>query len=137
MTKPSFNFLHMAKTQKYGIRFPLNINADRTFFALDKTEGEMIKSEIMHLLFTPVGQRLRKPLFGSKLIQFIFSPNDQQTWGDVQGEIKRMVNENIPGCRIDDIQVYDINDGLGIVVKIKYSVERNGETNTYELMAKL
>ena len=127
----------MAKTQKYGIKFPININDDGTFFALDKTEEASIKSEIMHLIFTPMGQRLRKPLFGSKLISYIFEPQDDTTWSSVQSEVKRMVSENIPGCTIDSMQVYDIDDGRGIVVSLKYSVLNNGETKEYDLMVKL
>ena len=127
----------MAKTQKYGIKFPININDDGTFFALDKTEEASIKSEIMHLIFTPIGQRLRKPLFGSKLISYIFEPQDDITWSSVQSEIKRMVSENIPGCSIDSMQVYDIDDGRGIVVSLKYSVANNGEAKEYDLMVKI
>ena len=130
-------FYLMAKTQKYGIKFPININDDGTFFALDKTEEASIKSEIMHLLFTPMGQRLRKPLFGSKLIEYIFQPNDALTWSGITSECQRMVSENIPGCSIDSMQVYDIDDGRGIVVSLKYSVANNGEAKEYDLMVKI
>jgi len=128
----------MPKTQKYGIKFPINITSDeKTFFDLDSTQEEAIKSEIMHLIFTPMGQRLRKPLFGSKLIQFIFNPNDGQTWSDVVSEIKDMVSRNIPNCSIDNVNVYEINDGLGLVASIKYSVTSNGQTKQYQIMTNL
>jgi phage baseplate assembly protein W len=128
----------MARTQKFGIRFPFNIKSDeKTFVDLDTTAGEGIKSQIMHLIFTPVGQRIRRPLFGSKLIQFIFNPNDNQTYGDVVSEIKDMVKRNIPNCSLDDINVYEINDGLGLVASIKYSVSENGGTTQYQIMTNL
>jgi phage baseplate assembly protein W len=128
----------MARTQHYGIKFPFNVKSDeKTFVDLDTTEGEGIKSQIMHLIFTPIGQRIRKPLFGSKLIQFIFNPNDNQTYGDVVSEIKDMVKRNIPNCSLDDINVYEINDGLGLVASIKYSVSENGGTTQYQIMTNL
>lgn len=128
----------MARTQKYGITFPFKIKSfDKTFVDLDKTAGEGIKSEIMHLIFTPVGQRIRRPLFGSKLIQFIFNPNDSQTWSDVVSEIKDMIKRNIPNCSLDEINVYEINEGLGLVANIKYSVKENGGTKQYQIMTNL
>ena len=128
----------MARTQKYGIKFPITVKSEeKTFFDLDNTAGEGIKSQIMHLIFTPIGQRIRRPLFGSKLIQFIFSPNDGETWGDVVSEIKDMVKRNIPNCNIDDINVYEVNEGLGLVVSIKYSVTENGGTTQYQIMTNI
>jgi phage baseplate assembly protein W len=126
------------RTQKFGIRFPFNVKSyEKTFVDLDKTAGEGIKSQIMHLIFTPMGQRIRRPLFGSKLIQFIFNPNDSQTFGDVVSEIKDMVKRNIPNCSLDEINVYEINDGLGLVASIKYSVAENGGTTQYQIMTNL
>lgn len=128
----------MARIQKYGVKFPFNIKDDeRTFFDLDKTPGEGIKSQIMHLIFTPVGQRIRRPLFGSKLIQFIFSPNDGQTFGDVVSEIKDMVSRNIPNCSLDDINIYEMDEGRSLVASIKYSVRENGGTTQYQIMTNL
>ncbi|MBP5458536.1 MAG: hypothetical protein J6Y37_18755 [Paludibacteraceae bacterium] len=91
----------------------------------------------MHLIFTPVGQRLRKPLFGSRLIQFIFNPNDGETWGDVTGEIRDMVARNIPNCSIDDIEIYETDEGLALVAKIKYTVTSNGASVSDEIITNL
>lgn len=128
----------MAKTHRLGIRFPFNIkNEEGTFLDLDRTYGESIKSQIMHLIFTPMGQRLRRPLFGSKLIQFVFNPTDNQTFSDVVGEIKDMVKRNIPNCNIDDVNVYEVDEGRTLVASIKYSVNENGTTTQYQIMTNL
>jgi phage baseplate assembly protein W len=87
-----------------------------------------IKSQLMHLIFTPVGQRLRKPTFGSKLIQFIFNPNDSQTWDDVVTEIRDMIAKNIPNCSLKDISIYENEGGRGLIADIQYSVTANGTT---------
>lgn len=128
----------MAKRQRYGIKFPFNVKGyDGTFLDLDRSYAEQIKSQIMHLIFTPKGQRLRKPLFGSSLIQYIFNPMDSQTEADVQGEIRDMIARNIPNCSLDDIKIYEENDGLGLVASIKYSVSNNGSTTQYQIMTNL
>lgn len=128
----------MGKTQKYGIKFPFkNKSIFNTFIDLDVDKSESIRSQIMHLLFTPVGQRLRKPLFGSKLIQFIFNPSDGQTWSDVVDEVKEMIKNNIPNCTINNLNVSESENGLGISVQIDYSVIEGGENNSYQIVANL
>lgn len=129
----------MAKEQKYGIRFPINVSSDEnTLFDLNYNRAEMIKSEIMHLIFTPVGQRLRNATFGTRLIQFIFNPNDSITFGDVVSEIKQKVKENIPSCNIQDIEVIEAENGLQLYVKITYTLDEiDGSVGNYEIIAKL
>lgn len=128
----------MAKLNKYGIKFPFNVKSlENTFVDMDCNEADSIKSQLMHLIFTPVGQRLRKPLFGSRLIQFVFNPNDSQTWGDVVSEIKEMVKNNIPNCNINNVYVYENENGLGLVAELRYSVSSNGTTTDYKLITKL
>lgn len=119
----------MAKRQHYGIKFPTTVGSfENTYVDLCQNPMDGIKSQIMHLIFTPVGQRLRKPNFGSKLIQFIFNPNDSQTWDDVVTEIRDMISSNIPECSLNEIQIYEVENGHGLVADIKYSVTSNGTT---------
>lgn len=129
----------MAKTQKYGIKFPINVSSDdMTLFDLNHTRAEQIKSEIMHLIFTPKGQRLRNPNFGTRLITFIFNPNDNETWGDVVSEIKETVKMWIPDCNVTDVEVAEFEDGLALYARIRYTVsELDGSTGNYEIIAKL
>ena len=128
----------MAKSQRYGIKFPFNIKSlDNTFVDLNDNESDSIKSQIMHLIFTPVGQRIRKPLFGSRLIQFIFNPSDNQTWDDIVSEIKDMIKSNIPNCNLNNINVYESDKGLGLIAEIEYTVESNGENKSYKIITKL
>ena len=109
----------MAKTQKYGIKFPINVSSeDMTLFDLSHTRAEQVKSEIMHLIFTPKGQRLRKPDFGTRLIQFIFNPDDSQSWGEVE--------------------VAEFEDGRTLYARIRYTLtEYDGSTGNYEIISKL
>lgn len=125
----------MPKIQKYGIKFPLSIaSGQRTLLDLDMSRAEKVRSELMHLIFTPRGQRLREPTFGSRLIQYIFNPNDGDTWGDVVTEIKEMVSTWVPDCSVQDISLENTDDGRGIVAHMKYTVsEIDGTVSTYNL----
>lgn len=129
----------MAKEQKYGIKFPINVDSDeKTLFDLNYTRAEQIKSEIMHLIFTPKGQRLRNPNFGTRLIQFLFNPSDTETFSDIVTEIKETVKMWIPDCNIKDVQIAEDEDGMEIFAKIGYTLtELDGSTGNYEIIAKL
>lgn len=129
----------MAKEQKYGIRFPINVDSDeKTLFDLNYTRAEQIKSEIMHLIFTPKGQRLRNPNFGTRLIQFLFNPNDQDTFGDIVSEIKETVKMWIPDCNVKNVEIAEDNDGIDVYAKISYTLkELDGSTGNYELISKI
>lgn len=122
----------------YGIKFPFNIKSiEKTFLDLDTTPPDAIKSAIMHLIFTPKGQKIRDPEFGTNLIQFIFNPNDTQTWGEVKSDIKEAVSKFVPNASLDDIEIYEVDDGRGLVADIKYSVKDSTFNNTYQLITKL
>jgi phage baseplate assembly protein W len=83
----------------------------------------------MHVVFTPKGQRIRNPEFGTDLIKYIFSPNDNQTWEAVKNEIVTSVQRYVPGCIINDIRVVQSNDERAeIFVRMDYSVRQGNST---------
>lgn len=128
----------MPKVNHIGIKFPFNIKSiEKTFLDLDTTPQDAIKSSIMHLIFTPKGQRVRNPEFGTNLIQFIFNPNDSQTWGDVKSEIKDAVSRFVPNTTLEDIEIYETDEGRGLVARIKYTVKDGSFSNTYQLITNL
>ena len=129
----------MGKTQKYGIKFPFNIVSDyKTLLDLNITKADRVQSQLMHLIFTQKGQRLRLPDFGTNLLQFIFNPNDLQTWDDVQFEIKESVKKWVPDCELNNITIYETDNGRGLIAELKYSVrEDNGMITEHELVTNL
>lgn len=124
----------MAKHQKYGIKFPTTIEQGKYLFDLNRTMSDSVKSQIIHLVFTPVGQKLRDPEFGTSLIQYIFNPNDSQTWGDIEFEVKTKVKRYVANCEILSVETEYTDNGLGVSVRIAYTVsEQDGVTRQYEL----
>lgn len=128
----------MAKRQRYGIAFPITIKSgDGSLFDMSNDIVGCVTSEMMHVLFTPKGQRLRDPDFGTSLIQFIFNPNDNQTWEDVKFEIKECVTKYVPDCTVNDVEIAESQDGRELYARIKYSVKENGVYREYQTITKL
>ena len=129
----------MAKTQRYGIKFPIKVESPyKTLVDLNTNKADRIKSDLMHLIFTPKGQMLRKPNFGTNLIQFIFNPNDSQTWDDVKYEIKEVVSQYIEDCTLVDIEIAEANEGMTLLAKMIFNVnEDDGSVTTHELLTNL
>ena len=126
----------MARTQKYGIKFPIKIESKKTLLDLNETRADEVKSQLIHLIFTPQGQKLRDPLFGTNLITYLFSEmNDRLTWDDIIFEIKDKVKKFISNCGVQDVTTEQVGDsGEGLAVTIKYTLkEQDGTTKAYEL----
>ena len=129
----------MAKTQHYGIKFPIQIVSEEgKCLDLNLTKAQMVKSQLMHVLFTPIGQRIRQPNFGSNLIQFLFDPNDNENFSDVMMELKQIVKKWVPDCSLENIIIGETDNGLGLIAQIRYSVrEDDGTTGLYEIVTPL
>ena len=129
----------MAKRQFFGIKFPFT-NSEFTNFFVDAnmTTKDKIRSQIMHVIFTPKGQRLRRPEFGTDLIRYIFEPNDTESWSAVKTEIIEAVSRWIPGCTLNNIKVVqNENNGSEIYVRLDYSVKTGNITNDDSVIIQL
>ena len=125
----------MAKTQHYGIKFRIQIvSEERKCLDLNLTKAQMIKSQLMHVLFTPLGQRIRQPNFGTNLIQFLFNPNENETFSDVMSTLKQTIKKWVPDCALESIEMIETDNGLGLNAIIRYSVnEDDGTSSVYEI----
>lgn len=129
----------MSKKQKYGIKYPFTSNnSDNIYLDINQTYSEYIKSQLLHLLFTQKGQRLRNPDFGTNLVTFIFRPNDGDTIGDIKNEIVKQVNKYVPDVIFDDLNIYKgENDESEVMVSIKYSIKIGNKLQTTTVGIKL
>lgn len=122
----------MARRQKYGIRFPITSSSGERMFDMDGDMYESVKSQLVHLIFTPAGQRLRDPEFGTDLVKRIFEGYSEEEMDDIVFEIKSKVGKYVPSCVVDDVEI--AQDGDTASVRVKYSVRGDdGEMHKYEL----
>ena len=129
----------MAVTQKSGIKYPFTTdNDDGTYIDLNKTYGEDIQSQVLHVIFTPKGQKLRDPDFGTDLIKYIFSQSDSATFGSIKGEISSQIAKYVPEVEFRDISIYNSEgDDNGIIVMVEYGVKQGNKTEVTKVAVKL
>ena len=119
----------MAKRQHFGIKYPFRTDGFQHFFIdTNDTVMEKARSEIMHIVFTPKGQRIRNPEFGTDLIKFIFDPNEEVTWEAVKNEVSESVRRWSNDITLNNIQVVkNEEDESEIYVRLDYSVSEGNK----------
>ena len=116
----------MALTQKYGIKYPFTLeNDDELYIDLNMTREESLKSRLLHVIFTPKGQRLRNPDFGTDLIKYIHEPSDETTFERLRTDITQQVYKYVPDVVFKDISIYsDDKSDNGKIVIIHYTIKK-------------
>lgn len=129
----------MAVKQKYGIKYPFTLdNDEEVYIDTNATYEEMLRSAMFHVIFTPKGQRLRNPNFGTDLVRFIFEPSDTDTFEKIKTEIRTQVSTFVPNIRFNDMQVYeDENDSHSRIVSINYTITKGGTEITNDVAIKI
>jgi phage baseplate assembly protein W len=115
-----------------GIKYPFKSEGFEHYF-LDTNDDlkDKVRSQLMHIVFTPKLQRIRMPEFGTDLIKYIFEQNDDVSWEAVKNEVAESVRRWATNITINDIQVVkNEEDESEIYVRLDYSVsEGNKITN--------
>jgi phage baseplate assembly protein W len=125
--------------QYYGIKYPFSEESDDlTFFDMNETKQDGIKSMLLHIILTPKGQRLRRPNFGTDLIKYVFEPNDSSTWSIIKEEIRKQIALYLPEVSFEDIAIkHNLEEENSIYVEIDYSVNQNGVNVKNKTLVKL
>ena len=129
----------MAKKQFFGIKYPFRNEGVQNFY-LDANENlsDKVKSQLIHIVFTPKGQRIRNPEFGTDLIKFIFNPNDGMTWEAVKTEITESVTRWTNNITLRNIEVVsNEEDEHEIYVRLDYSVTEGNKTTNDSVVIEL
>lgn len=125
--------------KQYGIKYPFTAQDSEGYFLdINHDIKEKVKSDLMHVIFTPKGQKLRDPEFGTDLIRYIFEPNDGETWGSVKNEITEAVKKYVKGATLKDIAVLQNEEETReIFVRIDYSVSNGFQSINDSIVTKL
>ena len=129
----------MNKKQYFGIRYPFsNDNVEELYIDLNETYTDKIKSDVLHVLFTPKGQKLRNPDFGTDLIKYIFEQKDDIAFSDIKATIMSDVCKYVKSIEFDDIRILrDENDEHHIIVVVEYSVVIGNKKEKTQVAIKL
>jgi phage baseplate assembly protein W len=129
----------MAITQKYGIKYPFTSDDNEgTYLDLNKTYADGVQSQVLHVLFTPKGQKLRDPDFGTNLVRYIFNPLDGETFNDIKTEMTRQISKYVPSVEFRDVTIYN-NEASenGIIVMVEYGVKNGNKLEIKTVAVKL
>lgn len=129
----------MAQKQYFGIKYPFLADSVTGFYvAANETVAEKVRSQLMHIVFTPKGQRIRNPEFGTDLIKFIFDQNDEMSWESVKTEISESVNRWASNITLRDIQVVKNEENEAeVFVRLDYSVTEGNKTTNDSVVVEL
>ena len=129
----------MLDKQKYGIKYPFTSdNEDGIFLDLNDSLAEGVKSRVLHVIFTPKGQKLRDPNFGTDLIKFIFSQKDDLTINEIKTEITNQLMKYVPEVEFKDIRIYTSeNNENELIVSIDYGVKNGNKMEITTVSLKL
>lgn len=130
----------MAQIKQYfDIKFPFTSNNTEGFFIdLNETIADKVLSEILHVVLTPKGARLRMPEFGTDLIHYIFEMNDEKEWSRVKSEIQESVSKYVPRVAINDVRVLrEESDDNTLLLDLDYSVKAGLTEENNRVVVKL
>lgn len=131
----------MAKkiSQQYGIKFPYTTDLNYNYFVdTNLNVKSKIRSILMHVIFTPKGQKLRDPEFGTDLIRMIFETNDASSWGNIKSEINTAISKYLPNVTLNNIELAQNEDEPAeLFVKIEYSVKMNGTVESDSIITSI
>jgi phage baseplate assembly protein W len=91
-----------------GLDIPMQMGTNTFFQNYDSIA--QLKANVTLLLRTRQGERLNQPLFGTKLHQVLFEPNDDELDVKITDAIETAVRYWIPELLVSDIQIDQSNE---------------------------
>lgn len=96
----------MANQKFYSITYPFTAKSSEGYFLdMDNNQYKMIKSDLMHFIFTTKGSRVRLPDFGTNLLQYLFNPNNTLTLDNIKIELQNDISRYFPSISISDMAI--------------------------------
>lgn len=129
----------MSKKRHFGIKYPFKNEGFQHFFIdANDTLKDKARSTLMHIVFTPKGQRIRLPEFGTDLIKHIFEQNDSTTWEAVKNEVAESVTRWAPNIVLNNISVVKNEENESqIFVRLDYSVKEGNMVTTDSVVVQI
>ena len=122
--------------QYYGVKYPFsNDNLENLYIDLNESYQDSIKSKVLHVLFTPKGQRLRNPDFGTDLVKYIFQQNDEMTINELKTSLASDISKYVNDVCFEDI-TFEKQENYLIVI-VHYSIKKGSKTEINSVAVKL
>jgi len=113
------NPLDLQKNIAIGVSLPFNGPA---VFNSTFTTKDQIKSNLINLLLTDVGERVMNPTFGCFLRKFLFEGITESNMTDLKISLVNSINTFIPDITINSIDVVSNTDYNLIDLSVNYTL---------------
>lgn len=107
-----------------GFSFPIRMSPSGN---LTYSSGEeLVREAIWILLGTAKGERQMMPTFGCGIQDFVFAPNNQTTWGNLQHLVADALTQWEPRIDVLDVNVSAAPDEPNtLLIRIDYRIRSN------------
>jgi phage baseplate assembly protein W len=113
------NPLDLQKNIAIGVSLPFNGPA---VFNSTFTTKDQIKSNLVNLLLTDIGERVMNPTFGCLLRKFLFEGITESNMNDLKISLVNSINIFIPEITINSIDVVSNTDYNLIDISVNYTL---------------
>lgn len=106
----------------HGWAFPPRIDAQGGLSMTDSASE--LGQSIRVILATPLGQRVMRPTFGSRLHDLVFAPNNNQTIAQARRFVEEALGMWEPRIKVTQVDVYpDSQERNCLLINIEYEVK--------------
>jgi phage baseplate assembly protein W len=125
------NPLDLQKNIAIGVSLPFN--APGVFYSTYTTKDQ-IKSNLVNLLLTSIGERVMNPNFGCELKRFVFEGISENNISDLKISINNSISLYIPEITVSSIDVISNKDNNLIDVTVSYvlNISNNADQVTVQ-----
>jgi phage baseplate assembly protein W len=125
------NPLDLQKNIAIGVSLPFN---GPGVFNSTYTTKDQIKSNLINLLLTDVGERVMNPNFGCELKRFLFEGINENNISDLKISINNSISLYIPEITVSSVDVVSNKDSNLVDVTISYilNISNNADQVTVQ-----
>jgi phage baseplate assembly protein W len=125
------NPLDLQKNIAIGVSLPFN--APGVFYSTYTTKDQ-IKSNLVNLLLTSIGERVMNPNFGCELKRFVFEGINENNISDLKISINNSISLYIPEITVSSIDAISNKDSNLIDITVSYvlNISNNADQVTVQ-----
>lgn len=88
-----------------------------------KDDTEILKSSVLFIVLTRLGERVMQPTFGSNLPNMLFNPNDLQAAQSMKRSVKEAISKWDDRIEFVDFSVEGSNNNLTCTLEYKQNID--------------
>jgi len=112
-----------------GIAFPFRIDPV-TGGVMQQSDDDKLRANIVHILFTNIGERVMRRSYGAGLRRLVQDPNDNALWAILQHQVGKSIGAFEPRVLVQEVKVSQSDDGATLYVSVTYLVRRTQAVQT-------